>query len=84
MSLEYDEEAQHVIDVWIERFGEPPAIMADLDLMWSVLNDSPQDRRPPDRREAAVAARLFDEEARQGRTNIALQQTGRVPRRVPV
>lgn len=41
MSVGYDEETQHVIDVWMARFGEPPAIMADLDLMWSVLNSTP-------------------------------------------
>jgi hypothetical protein len=45
MSLEYDDETQHVIDVWVERFGEPPAIMADLDLMWSVLNSTPSVKR---------------------------------------
>jgi hypothetical protein len=84
MSLVYDEETQHVIDVWMERFGEPPAIMADLDLMWSVLNASTEDRRPPDRREAAVAARLFDEEAHKGRANVTFQQPGGVARRIPV
>lgn len=52
MPLEYDEQTQHVIDVWVERFGEPPAIMADLELMWSLLNAAPPSRRE----EAAVAA----------------------------
>lgn len=75
MSLVYDRETQHVIDVWMKRFGEPPAIMADLDLMWSVLKDSMGERLPPDRREAAAeAARLFDEEAQEGRTNISFHQ----------
>lgn len=41
MSLVYDEETQRVFDVWMARFGEPPAIMADLELMWSLLNSSP-------------------------------------------
>jgi hypothetical protein len=50
MPLEYDEETQHVIDVWVARFGEPPAIMADLDLMWALLNSSPAATRD----EAAV------------------------------
>ena len=73
MPLLYDDEAQRVIDVWVERFGEPPAIMADLDLMWSVLNASSEELRPPDRREEAVAAQLFDEEAHQGRPHIGVQ-----------
>jgi hypothetical protein len=50
MRLEYDDETKRVIDVWLERFGEPPAIMADLDLMWSVLNSTPSGKQE----EAAV------------------------------
>ena len=42
MSLEYDDEAQRIIAVWVERFGEPPAIMAEPDLMWRVLESSSQ------------------------------------------
>ncbi len=41
MPHEYDDEAQRLITSWVERFGQPPAIMAELDLMWSVLNSTP-------------------------------------------
>jgi hypothetical protein len=48
MRAELDDELRHVTELWRERFGEPPPILTDVDLMRSVLRDlSPESRAEP-------------------------------------
>ena len=37
MSHDENEEVRLIAALWLERFGEPPAILTDADLMWRVL-----------------------------------------------
>jgi hypothetical protein len=50
MSRDTSEELQTIIDIWQERFGEPPPIITDADLMWQVMRSmpvtAPEDPRP--------------------------------------
>ena len=37
MSHDENEEVRLIAALWLERFGEPPAMLTDADLMWRVL-----------------------------------------------
>ena len=37
MSRDENEEVRLIAALWLERFGEPPAMLTDADLMWRVL-----------------------------------------------
>ena len=38
MSYDENEELRLIAALWLERFGEPPAMLTDADLMWRVLH----------------------------------------------
>ena len=37
MSHDENEEVRLIAALWLERFGEPPVMLTDADLMWRVL-----------------------------------------------
>lgn len=45
MSRDHEEEVLAVVQLWEERFGEPPPILTDPELMWRVLGASPSELR---------------------------------------
>ncbi len=49
MSHDENEEVRLIAALWLERFGEPPAMLTDAKLMWQVLRSMSQDpaSRPP-------------------------------------
>lgn len=49
MSRDENEEIRLIAALWLERFGEPPAMLTDADLMWSVLRSVSEEpgSRPP-------------------------------------
>jgi hypothetical protein len=46
MSREPNEEFRLITELWLQRFGEPPPILTDADLMWQVMCSMPGE--PPE------------------------------------
>lgn len=52
MSHEENEEVRLIAALWLERFGEPPAMLTDAELMWRILrsmSEGPPPEPPPGR-----------------------------------
>ena len=50
MSHDENEEVRLIAALWLERFGEPPAMLTDAELMWRVLrsvSEEPASRPRP-------------------------------------
>jgi hypothetical protein len=47
MSHEENEEVRLIAALWLERFGEPPAMLTDAELMWRVLRSVSEDPAAP-------------------------------------
>lgn len=44
MSHDENEEIRLIAALWLERFGEPPAMLTDPELMWRVLRSMSEGR----------------------------------------
>lgn len=52
MSHDENEEVRLIAALWLERFGEPPAMLTDAELMWRILrsmSEGPSPEPPPGR-----------------------------------